>query len=101
MPSHVDVIDDLAGKVKAAPSLKEDLFAAVSDVYDCVEPDEIMENRSALNGVRTGLPMDKLLKIIKWLFIEQDLTYWLQTGRNMLMAAIEEKVFGLKADLKE
>jgi hypothetical protein len=34
--------------------------------------------------------------IIKWLFIEQDVTYWLQTGRDMLMAAIESRVFALK-----
>jgi len=38
-----------------------------------------------------------MLWIIKWLFIEQDLTYWLQAGRDILMAAIESDVFGLKS----
>jgi hypothetical protein len=46
--------------------------------------------------VKVGLPPDQLLYIIKWLFIEQDVTYWLQTGRDMLMAAIESRVFGMK-----
>ncbi len=95
MPSHIDVINDLQEKVGARPSLKEELFATVGDIYDCVEPDETLKNHSTLQGLNVGLPIDKLLKIIKWLFIEQDLTYWLQTGRDMLMSAIEEKVFDL------
>lgn len=101
MPSHPDVIDDLQRKVQANPSLKEELFAVVADIYDCLEPDEALKNHSSLQKIRVGLPMDKLLKIIKWLFIEQDLTYWLETGRNMLMSTIERDVFGLEADLKE
>ncbi len=101
MPSHRDVIKDLQQKIKANPSLKEEFFAAISEVYDCLEPDEILRNHPTLQNVNRGLPMDKLLKITKWLFIEQDLTYWLQTGRNMLMSAIEREVFGLEVELKE
>lgn len=100
MPSHDDVIDDLRRKSKPNSKLKTELFAAVADVYDCVEPDEILRKRPALLGITEGLEMDKLLKVIKWLFIEQDLTYWLGTGRNMLMSAIEKDVFGMNVKLK-
>jgi hypothetical protein len=100
MPSHKDVIDDLQRKVKDHSALSDDLHKAVSQIYDCVEPTEVLERHKRLRQIGTGLPIDKLLLILKWLFIEQDLTYWLQTGRNMLMSAIEEDVFGIEAPLK-
>jgi len=99
MPSHSDLIDDLKRKVKNRPDLAEELFRAVCEVYACKEPDPILRRRPSLREFRAGLPLDKILKIMKWLFIEQDLTYWLQTGRNMLMSAIERKVFGIDAPL--
>lgn len=100
MPSHEDVMDDLDKKLKQNRDLGSTLFAAVCDVYDCVEPDEVMQKRPELRKFKTGMPVDKTLRIVKWLFIEQDLTYWLQTGRNMLMSAIERNVFGIDANLR-
>lgn len=99
MPSHPDVFRDLRRKVKAHPKLRNELYRAICDVYDCTEPDEIVSKRRALRGITKGLPIDKILRIIKWLFIEQDLTYWLGTGRNMLMSCIERKVFKIKSEL--
>lgn len=93
MPSHDDVLDDLSRKVKAKSSLASELFDGVCDTYDCIEPDEVLKKRPRLRQLKAGLPIDKTLRIIKWLFIEQDLTYWLGTGRNMLMRAIESEVF--------
>jgi hypothetical protein len=95
MPSHTDVIHDLQTKVKANPKLAGSLFDAVCDIYDCSEPTDVSARDSSTVSVSKGLPTDQLLYIIKWLFIEQDLTYWLQTGRDMLMAAIESEVFGI------
>ncbi|MHB8502911.1 MAG: DNA adenine methylase [Candidatus Acidiferrales bacterium] len=101
MPSHPDVFRDLRGKVRAHPKLKKELYAAVCAVYDCNEIDKILSRRRKLLKIEKGLPVDKTLRIIKWLFIEQDLTYWLGTGRNMLMSAIEKKVFKIQAELYE
>jgi hypothetical protein len=101
MPSHSDVFNDLRRKIKLHPQLKKKLYLALRDLYDCVEPDEILRKRPALRKMNQWLPMDKLLRIIKWLFIEQDLTYWLGTGRNMLMSAIEKNIFKMKVDLYE
>jgi hypothetical protein len=101
MPSHPDVYRDLRGKVRAYPKLKKELYAAVCAVYDCNEIDKILSRRRKLLKIEKGLPVDKILRIIKWLFIEQDLTYWLGTGRNMLMSAIEKKVFKIQAELYE
>ncbi len=100
-PSHDDVKHDLKSKLDQLPDLKEDLFAALSDVYDCIEPEEAIRRHSRVKRFSVGLQVDKTLRIIKWLFIEQDITYWLGTGRDMLMSSIEEEVFGIDADLYE
>jgi hypothetical protein len=97
-PSHEDVFHDLKSKTKARRDLEDDLFSAICDVYDCKEPKEIIVQRPGLRNLTAGLPIDKILRIIKWLFIEQDMTYWLGTGRNMLMCGIEN-AFGLKTDV--
>ena len=101
MPSHPDIIKDLRSKLRQKPNLKRDLYKAVSSVYDCIEPDKVLARRPRLRKFTAGLPIEKTLKIIKWLFIEQDLTYWLGTGRNMFMSAIENRVFGIASDLYE
>lgn len=95
-PSHADVVRDLKRKLKAKPGLNEDLFAAISDVFDCVHPSDSIRRHPKVRRLIRGLPIDKILRIIKWLFIEQDITYWLGTGRNMFMSHLERKVFGLK-----
>jgi hypothetical protein len=97
-PSHKDLTHDLRSKVRARPDLKDELFAAICDIYDCAEPQEILTNHPRLLELTAGLPVDKILRIIKWLFIEQDMTYWLGTGRNMFMCSIE-RAFGLKTHL--
>ena len=93
MPSHRDVIQDLLEKIQGDPEATEPWFDAVCAIYDCAEPDVVLpQHRRAAEGT-VGLPADQLLYIMKWLFIEQDVTYWAQTGRDMLMAAIESEVF--------
>jgi hypothetical protein len=92
-PSHGDVFKDLRYKVKHCPKMKEDLFGAVTAIYECTEPQTAVRRFPRIKNISHGLPIDKILRIIKWLFIEQDVTYWLGTGRNMLMSEIERRVF--------
>jgi hypothetical protein len=101
MPSHRDVYKDLKGKLKERPRLRSDLYKAVCMTYDCVEPRKVLSKYPKLKRLKKGLPIEKTLKIIKWLFIEQDLTYWLGTGRNRLMRAIEKKVFKIHLEPKD
>lgn len=100
-PSHDDIFKDLKDKTRRHPHLRAQLFKAVTLVYECVEPDVVLRRLPRLRAASPGLAMDKVLRIIKWLFIEQDVTYWLGTGRNMFMSAIERTVFGLDAELFE
>ena len=82
-------------KVKQRPNLKRDLYNAICKVYDCIEP------APRLRKFTAGLPIEKTLKVIKWLFIKQGLTYCLGTGRNRFMSKIEKKVFRIASELYE
>jgi hypothetical protein len=95
MPSHTDVLNDIKRKVKAHPKNVSALHAAISDVFDCGSPADVLKRHPQVRALTAGLPAQKLLLILKWLFIEQDITYWLQTGRNMLMSGIEREAFRL------
>lgn len=95
-PSHADIVRDLKHKIRTNPRLKAMLFAALCDVYGCRNPAYSIRRYPKLSRIKAGLPIDKILRIIKWLFIEQDMAYWLGTGRNMLMSHLEKKVFGFK-----
>ncbi len=88
-PKHQDILDDLAVKKKeSVPKFKR--FRTLIDlVYGCEEPDHVIAQEGTL-AFEAGLPSDTVLKIVKWMFIEQDLTYWNNSGRRMLMNAISQ-----------
>ena len=87
MPRHEDIFSDLKRKRKRDPKQFERLCKAIWEVYQCVEPSKaIGENEFQFKGC--GLEVDVLLHVLKWLFIEQDLTYWNGVGRRMLMEGI-------------
>ena len=79
-PSHQEIWDDVHEKVLKNPADAQKLKDLISQVYNCEEPDEKVMNSCHFT---TGLPLDLLLYTIKWLFIEQDMTYWNQSGREM------------------
>ncbi|HKV04149.1 MAG TPA: hypothetical protein VJO53_03460 [Candidatus Acidoferrales bacterium] len=87
-PKHGDLISDLEDKSHEAPAKYKQLREMIDQVYGCVEPDEALKQYPSLT-FKSGLPSDTLLKLIKWLFIEQDLTYWNNSGRRMFMNAIK------------
>lgn len=95
MPSHEDVIHDLRQKITQLPENAQALFDGVVGIYSCAEPHDLIEKHTALVDFTVGWPVDQSLLTLKWLFIEQDVTYWLQRGRDMLMSAIERDVFNL------
>ena len=79
-PSHDEIWNDVKAKVDEIPNDSEKLKELITQVYNCEEPNEDMINSCSFT---TGLPLDLLLYTIKWLFIEQDMTYWNQSGREM------------------
>jgi len=51
----------------------------------------VLENYPDLQtSFQTGAKADVLLKIVKWMFIMEDIVYWNYKGRAMLYNAIRE-----------
>lgn len=79
-PKHTDICADLQMKKEENPDMYARLHILLRAVYECHDvTDEQMDSIV----FTTGLPVDHLLKVIKWLFIEQDIRYWNYSGRNM------------------
>ena len=87
-PSHKDIFADIKLKKNENPKEFNKLITAIERVWDCEEPDVTLEKIEFT--YKKGLKVELLLKILKWLFIEQDITYWNYTGRTMLRNAILE-----------
>lgn len=84
-PSHPVIFHDLIQKKAENGKAYSDLFKLIEDVYNCneISPEDYTHLRFA-----SGLPVDMLLFVIKWLFIEQDVTYWNYSGRAMFMSGV-------------
>lgn len=82
-PPHNFILNDLANK-KCTLSASEwqILITSITTIFNC-EPyntaSQIVQNLRT-----TGESYEVILKTLRWLFIEQDITYWSGQGRNML-----------------
>ncbi len=84
-PSHNDILEDLINKKNESPQEYNRLYNIILDIFNCkIDP----TNSFGLNFT-VGIPVELLLKIIKWLFIEQDITYWNYSGRYKFKDAID------------
>lgn len=90
VPRHKDIVAILAkfqtthGKVKF-----QSISRYIRDIYNCVERKRAPNFR--INYFGQSLHIDVVLLSLKWLFIEQDLTYWNFSGRARLFEAIQEE----------
>ena len=89
MPSHKVILHDLAKKKKENPKQYKIVDGLIDDYFECRELDMDVVKKLKF---KKGYPIETILKAIKWLFIEQDVTYWNWTGRNMLYDAICDNV---------
>ena len=89
-PSHQDIFKDLVAKKKENPRDFAKLIQMIDSVWNCQEPDAVLKAIDK-NAFSQGFPIEMVLKILKWLFIEQDVTYWNYDGRQMLRMAIDEE----------
>lgn len=83
-PTHQNIIDDLSSKKEKNKTKYQLLITQIDLIYNCLEP-EITDI-----DFKIGFDVDMLLECVKWLFVEQDVTYWNYSGRNMLYQAISD-----------
>lgn len=84
-PKHSEIVDDLIMKYNENNILYESLYDLMEKVYLCKDIDfSLYKDLKFLNGYS----VDMILKVLKWLFIEQDIRYWNYSGRDMLWKSI-------------
>lgn len=86
-PKHDDIANDLNEKKERDPQEYAKLYLLLKKVFDC--EDVTYEEMKSLS-FSCGLPAEHILKVIKWLFIEQNTRYWNYSGRNKTWGLVPE-----------
>lgn len=88
-PKHKDVVNIIREILREDIALKKDLRDAINRVYNCESIDDVLSKyKRLLKAPRCKC--ERLLKLLKWMWIEQDVTYWTGDGRQMLKSHIDE-----------
>lgn len=87
MPSHRNIYEDLQNKMRLDPIAFVAVREFITRIYNCEEVSD--EELRAIN-FNIGHSTEIVLKAIKWLFIEQDITYWNWSGRSKLFRYLSE-----------
>lgn len=82
---HEDVVQDFRDKAKSAHG--KALLAALSEIYHCSENDVdliISQNSAPKRKLGGTASVEILLKVLKWMFVMEDIVYWDNEGRAFL-----------------
>lgn len=91
--THDEIILDLPNKKLEKPQKFSELLEAITAIYNCSENDvdRLLGNYPDLQiSFQTGAKVDVFLKVVKWMFIMEDIVYWNYQGRSMLYNALKE-----------
>ena len=87
-PKHDFVLDDLVIKKQNLSLIEyQNFLKSITDIYNCSTINNALTH--VQNQPSNGESYELILKILRWLFIEQDITYWAKSGRQMLFDAIQ------------
>lgn len=87
-PKHDDILNDLKRKKSKDLENYKQLIDLINSVYLCHDPEDILVSTQIFFS--NGYPIDLILKVCKWFFIEQDIRYWNYSGRTMLKESIDK-----------
>jgi hypothetical protein len=85
--SHKEIAEDLRNKKRENPQKFNDLLNAITEIYHCSENDVdsvLKKYQNIEKSFSTGAKVEVILKIVKWLFIMEDIVYWDNEGRSFL-----------------
>ena len=63
----------------------------MEDIFHCQTYQVASQHLNHLQSWDNGLSYEVILKLVKWYFMEQDITYWLGEGRNKLWKKIQNE----------
>jgi hypothetical protein len=84
---HAELASDLKSKAEESPSTFKELWCVISELYHCRESDVdrlLQIHTSLAQGFTSGAHVETFVKILKWLFIMEDIVYWDNEGRAFL-----------------
>ena len=92
-PSHSDIVSSL---MQVQHKISEERYRNVKDIINGIYELKAVDFTPVLDitfsdGDGVERPLVILLLAIKWLFLEQDITYWNFSGRAMLMNGLWEQ----------
>lgn len=87
-PKHGDLDGALAALVATSPAHRVEILTAMRRIWECMDSAEVV---SGLALFATNVAAERVLLLAKWLFIEQDVTYWTESGRHMLRGGLEHR----------
>ena len=94
-PSHDNIIDILDNLKKANSSFyTQNIIPIINQIYNCQSPglgQQSIASFSLSHLANQQFPIEIILLCLKWLFIEQDITYWNWSGRNKLYSTLHSK----------
>ena len=91
--SHEEVASDLKDKKLENPEKFTKLVQAITEVYSCSENDVdqvLRKYPDVESSFQTGAKVEVLLKVLKWMFIMEDIVYWNYEGRMKLYNYLKE-----------
>ncbi len=90
MPSHDEIINDLMKKKKENPDAFKKLMSLITKVYNCFDPEDILKEVDF--EFQAGESIEFILKVLKWMFILEDIYYWNYSRRAKLMEEIKKQI---------
>jgi len=86
-PKFDDVIPEIQKLVSYSQAHRKELLTALRHIWECQDSKQVLQDLKLFKG---NIRAERALLLAKWFFIEQDVTYWTESGRHMLRSYIEE-----------
>ena len=86
-PKHEDITRDYNAKKLENPREYARLYGLAQRIFNC---HDVSDAEMASVRFHSGLPADHTLKVLKWMFIEQDIRYWNYGGRITTWSIVPE-----------
>jgi len=84
-PTHQDIIDALTYCKNTNPAVYQTtIIPLINDIFNCKNINIGNTGMYFMDYNNQPHPIEIILLALKWLFIEQDFTYWNNSGRQML-----------------
>lgn len=93
--THADIVNDILNKKQENGVASKNLLKALEEICNCTENDVdkvLGVFPDLMTAFKSGAKVDVLLKVLKWMFIMEDIVYWNYDGRMKLFSHIKEQM---------